>query len=76
MLPRPKTIDDEGGIEAHIKAAGIDWELFKKLDDAGLSNSAIGKLFGKGRDTIRRWREKRKGESLDGQSNSSTSTQV
>lgn len=62
MLPKPKSITDEGGLKAHLTAENIDYELFVKLDDSKLSNSAIGKVLHKGRDTIRRWRIRRREE--------------
>lgn len=59
-LPKPRSIADEGGLEAHLGAE--TYALFCKLDDSGLSNSAIGKVINKGRDTVRRYRKVRKEE--------------
>jgi hypothetical protein len=58
------TIEDEGGIAAHVTNMGLDWALFETLDDKGYPNTWIGKelrpdspLDGR---TIGKWRKLRK----------------
>ena len=51
-------------------AKNLDWELFVKLDDAGLNDTAIGKAMGvnpmTGKpwngNTVKRWRARRREE--------------
>lgn len=56
-----KTIEEEGGIQKHIENMGLDFWLFARLHQAGLSNNAIGRALRKppinGR-TIGIWRSK------------------
>lgn len=59
MLPKPRSIKDEGGLKAHLDER---YELFCQLDDSQVSNAAMARVFYVGRDTIRRWKKIRKQE--------------
>lgn len=65
MTPRHKpnpSIADQGGLKAHMVAKGLDYDLFVRMDDTGLDNTAIAKMLGVGRDTVKRWRKLRREE--------------
>ncbi len=69
MRPRPRSIADQGGLQAHLKAIGVDWHQFCYLDDNKFNNTVIGKLLGYNRNTIRQWRQIRK---VENETNTST----
>lgn len=44
--PTP-SIEDQGGLQNHMKARGLDYDLFKKMLNAKASRAAIGRAIGR-----------------------------
>lgn len=56
------TIEEEGGLQAHVEKRGIDFKLFKRLIKQRLPDATIGKAIAPNPDkpivgrTIKNWR--------------------
>lgn len=59
-------ITREGGIEAHVRNLGLDYDLLLRLDDLGVTNKRIGRELRPKRPldqrTISTWRKRIKKE--------------